>query len=254
MKMLRNIVLRTLIMTMILINVMSERSFASEEIIEGSGYASAEDAVTAYLKALQENDIEQMLATFAVETFVDNYDIAKNVDYFRAFLPTIGYIPNISKYSRELNIEQRRSDLTSQIRKQYLTLTGSETVFDKAGKPIPLEEGVTAQDLLNDIFATDDQETLNNIEIGEFVAPETVFKNYYDEVNQNNIAKRADSYGAEEIKVVYIWLLVGGTDCLMCMDTVCYSGAWYNLALQGFGASFLGVTVDNAGTLVAPTP
>ena len=42
--------------------------------LEGKGFASAEEAVAAYLQAMKENDVAGMLSTFAIETYVDNLD------------------------------------------------------------------------------------------------------------------------------------------------------------------------------------
>lgn len=48
--------------------------------IESRGYKSPEDAAKAYLEAFMNNDIDQMLSTFAVETYVKNFDLEKYVD------------------------------------------------------------------------------------------------------------------------------------------------------------------------------
>ena len=47
---------------------------SSDGRMEGSGFASPEDAVTAYLEAMKAGDLSGMLSTFAIETYIQNVD------------------------------------------------------------------------------------------------------------------------------------------------------------------------------------
>lgn len=64
-----------------------EAADGSAHAFEGSGFDSPEEAVTAYLEAMQEGDVQGMLSTFAIETYVDNVDAQTYLTRMGAFVP-----------------------------------------------------------------------------------------------------------------------------------------------------------------------
>ena len=48
--------------------------------VEGPGYTSAEEAARAYAEALKAGDLNAMLSTFAVESYVEHFDMAAYIE------------------------------------------------------------------------------------------------------------------------------------------------------------------------------
>ena len=130
-----------------------------EEKLEGDGYATAEDALDAYVNGLIDNDIDEMLSAFAIETFVDNYSLAKVVDWQKVYVPSaMPYVPGTGSLAREINIESRRAEITNIIRAHYRVLAGTEAFFengDTYSYPIG-NEYENAEDLLGSLYHIDD--------------------------------------------------------------------------------------------------
>ena len=48
--------------------------------VEGNGYNSPEEALLAYAEALKTGNVDNILSTFAVETYVERFDLAEYWD------------------------------------------------------------------------------------------------------------------------------------------------------------------------------
>lgn len=222
---------------------------------ESEGFASPEEAVSAYIKGLQDNDLTEILSAFAVETYAENYSLAKMVDRLQSYQPSLGFIPTISDFSLELNIEQRRTRITGEIRAHYLVLTNSASINeDNAGRPVILSDGYeSGEDLVSQIFATEDELFLSNIHFdSKFYNPADFSENYLAELNQNNLRKQAAVINADEIKSTVAGLESAGTEYLLCMDTVRYGDKWFVLDAGGNIGSLLGIDTLHAGLLPIP--
>ncbi|MDD3795593.1 MAG: hypothetical protein PHE06_06440 [Lachnospiraceae bacterium] len=217
---------------------------------EGRGYQSPEDAVSAYLKGFQENDIDQMMAACAVETYVERFDLIKYVERLQAYSPSMTCLPDISGFSERLNLESRRAEIIKAIRQQYLTITKSSTaVGDSAGTVLPMKDfDTTTEEFLQNIFAEEDETFLSDIVFsGSFLKPEDLAEVYSSEQNQNNMGKTAAYLGAEEIQSVVAALTVKEDPYLLCMDTVCYDDKWYVLNAGGTIGSIEGISAYLGG-------
>lgn len=223
--------------------------------IESDGFASPEEAVSAYIKGLQDNDLTEMLSAFAVETYVENYSLAKMVDRVRSYQPTFGFIPTISDFSLELNIEQRRTIITAAIRAQYLVLTNSATINEEySGRPVLLNDSYeSGDDLVSQLFATEDETYLSDIRFeGKFYNPADFSENYLAETNQKNLEKQAAVINADEIKSTVAGLASAGTEFVLCMDTVRYGDKWFVLDAGGNIGVLLNIDAFHAGLLPIP--
>lgn len=223
--------------------------------IESDGFASPEEAVSAYIKGLQDNDLTEMLSAFAVETYAENYSLAKMVDRLQSYQPSLGFIPTISDFSLELNIEQRRTRITGEIRAHYLVLTNSASINeDNAGRPVILSDGYeSGDDLVSQLFATEDETYLSDIRFeGKFYNPADFSENYLAETNQKNLGKQAAVIDADEIKSTVAGLASAGTEFVLCMDTVRYGDRWFVLDAGGNIGSLLGIDTLHAGLLPIP--
>ena len=88
---------------------------------EGPGYDSPEEAAKAYITAFGEKDIPAMLATFAIETYVDNLDREAQIERIRTFQLTFPDVyPNPGSYTGEALKAIRYGDLARVISQQYI--------------------------------------------------------------------------------------------------------------------------------------
>ena len=213
--------------------------------MEGNGFASPEDALGAYIQGMKDNDIDAMIAAFAVETYAENYSLIKMVERLGSFQPSIGYIPNISAYSIRLNIENRRSDITRAIRNHYLALQGSKTIIgEKAYSPVTIMgEYDSASDLLDNLFVSDDTGILDSIVFNdEFYDPALLSDHYSEERNRENLKKQMATIGAEDYTCVVAKFYSNGKPVVIMADAVKYDGRWYLCNMGGNIGALLGLS------------
>jgi hypothetical protein len=88
---------------------------------EGPGFANPEDAARAYLTFLKDQNLSGMLSTFAIESYVEHYDLESFIKRLRSYHPALTIkLPNTNEYTKELNIGMRRSQISDQIVRQYM--------------------------------------------------------------------------------------------------------------------------------------
>ena len=103
---------------------------------ESAGYATPEDAVSAYIEALQQADLQVMARAFAIETFAANYDFTGYLELIRAYSPTAPIkLPASDPFNVALNIESRSAQVVGGILYQYLKLVLSGSL-PRAGRGV----------------------------------------------------------------------------------------------------------------------
>ena len=225
------------------------------ERIEGDGYDTPEEAFEAYIEGLQNNDIDQMMSAYAMESYVEYYSLADMINRQEAFMPSWGYVPNISDFSARLNLEKRRSDISASIRGQYLVLTRSKSLMeDNAGRVIPLKDSYdSAEEMVEDLFTMDDSPYLSDIRFeNEFIDPAEFTEYYMKEPNQMALQRRAAAMGAEEIVAVVGKFYCSGKPVLFMPDAVKLEGKWYLLNALGTIPMIMNMSTYTYGTLPFP--
>ena len=136
--------------------------------IEGSGYVSAEDAVSAYLEAFKSTDVEAMISTFAVETYVDNYSLETDVERVRAYTLTLPQsFPSNNQFTTGLNIQRRQSQISDSIRFQYMSLFIPDAIND--GIPTPIADTQEARSFIRTLGDQSYYESMCSISVLGFV-------------------------------------------------------------------------------------
>ncbi|SCX87448.1 Predicted nucleic acid-binding protein, contains Zn-ribbon domain [Lachnospiraceae bacterium XPB1003] len=229
----------------------------NEKTIEGKGYDTPEEAVTAYANYLKESDIDGMISTFAVESFFDNYNAEKHLEYRNSLILMTGneysrWQPVIcdSKQSRMVNLEGRRSYISNQIYLEYLQANLNNIDEDTfSGFDIALNTPLS----LNDDFSIDDamiflenDPKLNTIEIGEVIENDDIWDDP-TEIEEDYKKRYKKFLGAEDIESVCLEIEIDGKDYLLFMETVCYNGKWYNLRTNNLISMCLGVDSISGG-------
>ena len=227
-----------------------------EEKLEGDGYATAEDALAAYVNGLIDNDIDEMLSAFAIETFVDNYSLAKVVDWQKTYVPAaMPYVPGTGNLAREINIESRRSEITNMIRAHYRVLAGTSAFFEGGFQNPYLLGDVyeNAEDLLGSLYHIDDTPYVSGFRYDkDFIDPEKVVSDYSSESVQKNFSNQASRLGADEVKSEITVFSRDSDTFLLVADCIRYGDKWFIYTTQGTIGSLLNLDFQYLGLLPLP--
>ena len=218
---------------------------AKQQTADSKGYKTPEKAVEAYLDGFKKMDLEQMIGTFAVDNYAENYDFEGQIERLSAYTYNMQVkLPNATALARDLNTETRRSNVSSAILRQYVSL--SRPGFNITELQELRGEGRAVE--FADQFAqkleavkTDTIKTLG------FIPPEDINDIYDMDKNQENIAKLAKIYGADEMQSCAAVFELDGKEYLMCVDAANYGGRWYIIDLGGNLGSLLGLDIMSGG-------
>ena len=236
--------------------LMNKDSNKASEKVEGTGYESPEKAVEAYLNYLKEGNLEGAISTFAVESYVDNYDMTEYYNYNQSFFPYGaggGQMTNglyfDSDMSRDLNIESRRSYIIYGLHKHLTQITLQNTdekeLADEIAEgkaQISLEEPESVESLMR-FLSTDP--ALDSIVIGDFLDEQ-----YYNPNNSEpieNSLKHQEKVWGSDVKPVMVKLKIGGKDYTLFMLCVCYDGKWYIAEFNNTIGLSYGITAVSKG-------
>lgn len=222
--------------------------------VEGTGYDSAEEAVKAYIEALRQGDVQAMLSTFAVETYVDSYDTKAGLGLTGAWLPVSSFDGAYeivgSDYERQLRYLGRQAFLSQRLYSQLLTYTaflggGSEAIGSSV--PIPFEKEHDIDVFLDAYRKNAFGKALAEMELQEFVDPADLSEAYGSEAMQKHMEERRKIYGCDRYESIAARVSLNGEDWLLTMDCAEYRGRWYNLNPSGNLATMLGIGVEQWG-------
>lgn len=221
----------------------------ADQRMEGPGYRSAEDAAMAYAEYLKQGDLDGMLSTFAIESYVENFDqekYLKQTGFCGTMFTSADGIP-LSKegeLSRSLNLEIRRRDIDRFIFNQYMRCLLSGTEYEE-------KLGMATFALRKQDDDYDDQVRrmvktfrgnpgFSDMVIGEArpaagLLPTDEMENY-----ERSNSQWLEWYGAEEIRDVCVDLHIGGEDYTLFLAAGRYGGRWYNLRCPGGAGMRLG--------------
>ena len=226
---------------------------AEQPRMEGDGFRTPQEAMAMYLKGLQDNDIDEMMSAFAIETYAVNYDIARFVERVQGFMPGTGYLPGFSDFSIRLNIENQRKAVTDVIRAHYLVLLESPTVLgEDAGMMVRLtEDYASAQELVDEMFGVSDDDILGSIRFdNEFYSPAILSRNFMLVTNLMNLKKQAAMVNAQGITSLAARFTCNGKSYLLMMDALQFGTRWYLSAYSSNIANIMGISSYQRGLVL----
>lgn len=203
--------------------------------IEGNGYTSPEAAIEAYVEALKKGDVNAMIATFAVETYVENFDAAAYLDTVHVYV--IQGAPPINptdSYSTGVLIGDRHMELYQNITCQYLTIAG---IMEYAMyEPVVILEGKefeTGQDFVNFTQIQDSARILSQIQVGRIWNAEDLLEKYGMRSQMDMLELNENSsklvYGCEDYVELAVEVTINGEDYYCMLGIGKYNGRWYNI-------------------------
>lgn len=216
--------------------------------VEGPGFDTPEQAAEAYLDALRNADVDQLIATFAMETYVERFNFEKSLNRIKAYTPAMEQrLPPANDFTKVVNLAQRQGNLAAAICRQYLALFIDDmTILE--GVPLPLTEEETAE-LARTLADPACLQALRTLRLVEFLPPAQLSDMYDSERNRENIAVRAAMFGADELADVAARVEIGNRRYLFFFDVVRYGDRWYNLDHAGNLANLMGVSAFSGGIL-----
>jgi len=225
-------------------------SISAVSRMELDGFDTPEEAVKAYLEGLKAADPDQMIGTFAVERYVENYDFEANLDRLKVYVPTQDIkFPNANAFVSKLNVESRRIAVTNAIIRQYLAICYPE--FDQSF-PVMLNDGAgDFSALLVEKLNTVD---LDSMTLLGFIPPESLAETYTVKMNQENMARQAKVYGAEKIVSLVAVFELQGNKYMLCSDVISYNGKWFMLQFGGNIGALLSISPYYAGIIPLSVP
>ena len=216
--------------------------------LEGPGYDSPEEAVTAYLEAMKKGDARGMLSTFAIETYVAEMDAQAYLERLGVFQPSYEIrMPLGGDYQRQVAVAARYGQLAESLAYQWMLFSWPEGYEEFGGTRVILTEDGAVEAFLAGLAENDAAARWQEMEVVEFVEPAELSDMYLNESNQQNIARQAAIYGCDEIVSVAVKLDIGGEEWYQCMDVARYGGKWYNLSFSGNIGLLLGLSVYSGG-------
>lgn len=234
-------------LTIVLVLILFQFVSIAETKHEGKGFTCPEDAVEAYLDAMNRGDVDEMISTFAIESFVDNYDVDKYLKAVKSFSPSYAYIiPIYGGYARSLSINYRYSILAGLLYTSYIE---KSTALN--GEPIRVIDADGRQ-MITEMFSSSlANNLLGNMSNISFINPSLLDKRIEAIFPLVNTTRYADYYGAEDFTCIAALFTLNEEEALQLMSCAKYGGRWYNLELGGGNSlAALSVSPYAAGLLI----
>lgn len=219
----------------------------SSNTIEGKGYDSPEEAMTAYLEAMRDGDLEKAISTFAIETFVENYDAEAMIAWSCQYNINSYCLPEGS-VGKDCNIIRRCEEIAQSAYRQYLWFVLADTEYSESlDRSIFLYTEEEQKAFLEAVTDPAALRRLQTLELEEIMYPEDFLDRsdlatFEGETYQKIIKRWRKVYGAEEIASCIARVRIDGETYLFLMDAVKYDGKWYNLNTNGMLGSLLEVS------------
>ena len=214
---------------------------------EGEGYESPEEAVAAYLEAMRSGDVAGMLATFAIETYVENADAQASLWRIRAFLPNSNALPLGGDSQMQIAAAKRCAELASMLYYQWLALSWPEEYGEFGGQAVMFQEEAEVEAFRAALAENDISAALREMECIGFIPPQQLDEVYLSQSSLRIRAQQAAGYGCEAMSDVVARLSIGGEEWYQCMQCARYDGRWYNIAFSGDVGNRLGIDAYSAG-------
>lgn len=215
--------------------------------VEGRGYNSPEEAFLAYTEALKAGNVSKILSTFAIETYVENYDLEAYLDNVGSFSMAQGVMESNTPYAKEVNLITRQYQIIQQLRNLYAVIAlGGDSI----NQPIvfngtPYND---VDDFLDDYVMDDWMNILGEMQVDDDFQ---YLDDYLDgdalDRAEENLEMQCDFYGCSEIVPLALEIELDGEEYLMTINVARYDGKWYNLTPNGLISTLLGSSPNTAG-------
>lgn len=217
------------------------------------GFASAEDAVAAYIKALAAADFDGAVATFAIEPYVDGFDLASLLNWQGFYQPAGNPqpVPNTDSFNRAINVAHRRAFVGELITNQYFALVNPD--FDRTPRGQVLDDEAAVEEFVAALEGAMVSAPLAELATYEFIGAEEVDAESAEilagerSVEQNEQLLKVA--GADESAELVARTTVSGTPIALILRAVRYGEAWWVETLHGLLSRIIGIDALSPGVV-----
>ena len=205
------------------------------QTFEGKGAASPEEAVSQYLNALKKCDYNEIISCYAVETFVDNYNIELFIQKLNCATPTMKMIDSRNNFLKQTGKFEVIDSITKMVKYQIWNLCDND--FYKDGKIVMIQD--TAKNVAKNVFPSNAEKRLSKINFSNKFIPtdnflvylvtsvlpldasdyEDAIEPYKEKLNQN-YEKTKKIYGCDDIQDVTASFTIEGKKYYLLAETI----------------------------------
>lgn len=234
-----------LLLTLLILSFSACKSKTTNKVdrFEGDGYETADEAAIAYAEALCQANIDDMLSSFAVETFVENCDLKELVKSRKFYQYDYAECPfeNSGDFQTQINYYSRQFDLVNDFKQLYFYLVLGDD--DHTTTEIFLKnDSAEIDSFINKISDPSFKQKMSKARVRRVLTPEMLkdidlltYKNSttvkYSYLKCDNITSFAIEFDFND-KGYYLFVDVG-----------CFDGVWYNIS----ASSSLGICAGADG-------
>ena len=246
----------------------------SSSKMEGDGYDTPEEAILAFADALKEGDLDQIISTFAIETYCDNYDTALAMQRTGTVLAETlwknGNIvaPSENDFYTDLNVNSRRGKIAEQLKSNIAMISldnivhSDDEILRNVGEALlngtiyhEDDQGLPASKLTELVEAFNDIPDFSDMDVSEpisFLMFSALNDNYISEQSFTNMFRQTLPNGADGMTELGLILENDDSLYLITMNIVKYGDKWYNCSLGGFISMALGIDMNRQGIVGGP--
>lgn len=225
------------------------KNTAKDTVIESAGFDSPQMAAAAYLEGLKSGDLDHMTNAFAVESYVEYYNLQAYLEQVGSygFLRQEINLPVVDGLSRAMNIRSRKKEVVGQAAGQFASvciLNGSYY----GHLPMP-EAKLGSNDYVQGLAKMIDATDMDSMKILGYIPPEALSKDYGSDNSRKFRTNQAGICGADKQESCAVAFEIGGNKYIICPDTVEYKGKWYIKTLNGQLSTQLSISGELMGTM-----
>lgn len=216
---------------------------ASKLELEETGYETPEETALAFMNAIKNKDIEQMVNLFAIQTYVQHCDIQawQESGTYSCYSSPLPMDNNI--FTQKLNIMIRRNDVFKYLRYLYANISSgfATGVSD-------VNQSKCADDVLNQFWLIKNEDDIFDIEIKGVGNLEKLYEDQnnsttkYSDTIKNGIQMRKQYLGCEDILPMVIECTWKNIPMYLFVDMIKYENKWMILDLGGIGSAILSIS------------
>ena len=189
--------------------------------------------MSAYLDAFCNADLEAMVSTFAIESFVKNYNFEAELEWYKMYSPIIEQdFPSNNVFTEQLNIQQRHTYVVRDIKRQFMALfvPDSASLLTENRK---VKDAREIEQLAMSLSNRAQLDSMRAMKLIGFIPPDELDEQYNSEHNRQVIERKMGIFGAQGLDSVVARVEINRNKCLFCFDAVRYNDKWYIHSIGG---------------------
>lgn len=208
--------------------------------IEGEGFLSPKMAVKSYIQAMQNGNVQKMIASFAIESYIEQYKLEEFLLQMTVYNYNMSSqsFPNTNNYTKTFNLIKRQNSISNKIAIQYIILTSHQELEALRLKRIKTEK--EAMVLIDELGGSQNLEIMQSAHLVEFINPMDLSEYYDREATKKFIQQQQKVLGCQDLQSIVAKVNVNNKNYYFCFDVGRYNNKWYIINLNGVIGTLLG--------------